>query len=206
MERRNWLAMLLGLAIVALVASLPVMAQVPTTPSPMETDPQYKTYVDTLTYWLQYYFKDDWQSRLTQILVPAPDQLKEEHDEVTSSGTPTWVSRIPGSERVVFTGLPDNSWWIDAWRQDLNGKWVKVSSWHPSDQLPGPVAGDMAINGKLPAPYVIRVHAKDGSDLLGGPRLILVTWTNGGGGTWAQEFNVPTLPMATQEQLSGLTY
>ena len=191
----------------ALVVPVPVvLAQAPGQ-ADLQVDPYYADYVATMAYWFESVAGDDWEVRLAQALVVPPDQSLEQYDEddVTDE-EPSWVGMLPGSERVVLMALPNNSWWIDTWRQDLDGSWVKVPSWHPSNQLPGPVAGDLVINGKLPAPYVIRVYDQSGAVLLNGARLLVVSWTNGNGGTWSQEFDVASLPMATEAQLSRLPW
>ena len=197
---------IVGLAVLLVVPASVVLAQ-PPGQADLQTDPYYAEYVSTMAYWFESMAGDDWQAKLADALVVAPDQSLEQYDEDdVSDEEPSWVGQIPGSERVVLTGLPNSSWWIDTWRQDLDGSWTKVPSWHPSDQLPGPVAGDLVINGKLPAPYVIQVHDKSGAVLVEGARLMVVSWTNGNGGTWSQQFDVASLPKATEEQLSKLPW
>lgn len=184
-----------------------VLAQAPSGQTALQTDPYYADYVDTLAYWFEYNHPDDWEARLSEALIEAPDQHREEKDDSDmQEDLPDWVKQIPGSERVVLTGLPADSWWIDIWRQDLNGAWSKIPSWRPADQLPSPVSGDVMINGKLPAPLVIRVCDKSGAVLLDGPKLMVVSWTNGGGGTWPQRLDVPSLPEATEQQVDRLPW
>ena len=50
---------------------------------------------------------------------------------------------------------------------------------------------------------MIQVHSKSGAVLMEGARLMVVSWTNGNGGTWSQQFDVASLPMATEEQLAS---
>jgi len=200
---------LVGIAALTVVLMTPasmVLAQAPGQ-ADLQADPYYASYVSTMTYWFKSVDPSNWETSLAQALVASPDQSLEQYDEDDTTDTePSWVGKIPGSERVVLTGLPNNSWWIDTWRQDLDGSWVKVPSWQPSNQLPGPVGGDLVINGKLPAPFVIQVHDQTGAVLLEGARLMVVSWTNGGGGTWNQQFDVASLPMATEEQLAKLPW
>ena len=94
---------------------------------------------------------------------------------------------------------------IDVWGLGLDAVWVKVPSIHPAGQAPGIVSADLATQGKLPGVYVIRVCDKAGAVLLDAPRLIVVSWTGGSGGTWQQLFDVPNLPEATEDMLSGIT-
>ena len=183
-----------------------VSAQVPPGQADLRSDPYYADYVDTVAYWFQSVDKENWESRLEQALIEAPDQdLEQYDDDDLLYNEPSWVRAVPGSERVVLTGLPLSSWWIDVWRQGLDGKWTKVPSWHPSDQLPSPVSGDLLINGKLPAPYIMLVHDKSGA-ALGEAKLFLVSWTQGSGGPWEQVFDFPNLPVAPEKQLSRLPW
>lgn len=204
----NWIVggMLIMLVSVMSAVAPAADAQVPLGQIDLRTDPRYSEYVNTVAYWFQNIDKQNWEQQLEQSLVEPPDQNLEQYDDDDwLYDQPSWVQRIPGSERVVLVGLPLNAWWIDVWRQDLNGTWTKVPAWHPSDQLPSPVSGDLLINGKLPAPYIIRVHDKSGATL-GEAKLLLVSWTQGNGGTWEQTFDFPNLPAAPEKQLNRLPW
>ncbi len=176
-------------------------------PAVPQVDPKMQPYVDALAYWFKSTSPNDWETRLAEALIPAPDQ-KQWPDDTTDpedEATPVTRPQVPGAEHVILTGVPNNTWWIDAWRLDLDGVWVKVPAWRPAGQLPGPVSGDLMTQGKLPGVYVLRVCDKSGAVLLEAPRMIVVSWTTGGGGTWSQTFDVPSLPKATADQLSHIT-
>jgi hypothetical protein len=177
-------------------------------PAMPAVDPKMQPYVDALAYWFKSTSPGDWAARLAEALIPAPDQKQHPDDdkaEPEDGATPVTRPPVPGAERVVLTGVPSNAWWIDAWRLDLDGTWVKVPSWRPADQLPASVSGDLTTQGKLPGVYVLRICDKSGAVLLESPRLIVVSWTSGSGGTWNQTFDVPGLPRATADQLSHIT-
>lgn len=199
------------LAILSIVLALFATAALAQGPAPAlpQVDPKMQPYVDALAYWFKSTSPKDWAARLAAALTPAPDQKRGPEDDVEpepeDEATPVTRPPVPGAERVVLTGVPNNAWWIDAWRLDLDGTWVKVPAWRPANQLPGPVLGDLMTQGKLPGVYVLRVCDKSGAVLLEAPRLIVVSWTAGSGGTWAQTFDVPSLPKATADQLSRIT-
>ncbi|GEM_PF-7023833 len=205
---KNWIVV--GVFIVlasAMIGAVPAAdAQVPPGQVDLRADPRYADYVDTVAYWFRSIDKENWEQRLEQALIEPPDQNLEQYDDDDLFyDEPAWLRRMPGSERVVLSGLPLSSWWIDVWRQDLDGTWTKVPAWRPADQLPSPVSGDLLINGKLPAPYIIRVHDKSGA-VLGEAKLLLVSWTQGNGGTWEQTFDFPNLPAAPEKQLNRLPW
>ena len=174
-------------------------------------DPKMQLYVDSLAYWFQSMGYEDWQARVDQALVAAPDQPqtpKEEdrdEDEDDDTDSDVLIPQFPSAERVYLAGVPGSAWWIDVWGLDLDATWVKVPAFHPAGQVPGLVSGDLATQGKLPGVYMIRVCDKSGAVLLDAPRLIVVSWTGGSGGTWQQLFDVPNLPKATADMLGGIT-
>ncbi len=176
-----------------------------------QVDPKMQPYVDALAYWFQSMGYEDWQARVDQALVAAPDQPqtpKEEdrdEDEDDDTDSDVLIPQFPSAERVYLAGVPGSAWWIDVWGLDLDATWVKVPAFHPAGQVPGLVSGDLATQGKLPGVYMIRVCDKSGAVLLDAPRLIVVSWTGGSGGTWQQLFDVPNLPKATADMLSGIT-
>ena len=111
------LCLLIGCAVaIAMVAlsGAQMLAQAPPGQPDLRADPYYADYVDTLAYWFQYNYEDDWQTRLSEALIVAPDQnLEEKDDDDMQNEKPSWVRQIAGAEHVVLTGLPDNSWSID---------------------------------------------------------------------------------------------
>jgi hypothetical protein len=177
-----------------------------------EVDPKMQPYVDALAYWFQSMGYEDWQARVDQALVAAPDQPRnpdadrdEDEDEDDDKDPEAFIPQFPSAERVYLAGVPGSAWWIDVWGLDLDATWVKVPAFHPAGQVPGVVSGDLVTQGKLPGVYVIRVCDKSGAVLLDAPRLIVVSWTGGSGGTWQQLFDVPNLPKATADMLGGIT-
>jgi hypothetical protein len=206
MVGKRVVAILAVLSIVLALFATAALAQGPA-PALPQVDPKMQPYVDALAYWFKSTNPKDWAARLAAALIPAPDQKQGPGDTTKPEDEATPVTRppLPGAERVVLTGVPNNTWWIDAWQLDLDGTWVKVPSWRPANQLPGPVTGDLMTQGKLPGVYVLRACDKSGAVLLETPRLIVVSWTTGSGGTWAQTFDMPNLPKATTDQLSHIT-
>jgi hypothetical protein len=191
----------LALCVPVVVAQGP--APVPTIPP--ASDKLSQAYLDALTYWYKHYFGEDWQTKMALALTPEPDyDQRATDDKGNPPKAPEFVIQAPTAERVTLTGLPANSWWIDCWRLELNGTWTTVPAWRPAMAAPGPVEGDLEIQGKLPGFYVLRVCDKTGAVLLGEPKVILVSWTGGSGNRWQQTFDVPTLPKATPEMLAGI--
>jgi hypothetical protein len=173
-----------------------------------QVDPKMQPYVDALAYWFQSMGYEDWQARVAQALVAAPDQDQNpevDEDEDDDADADLYIPQVPSAERVHLAGVPGNAWWIDVWGLDLGATWVKVPAIHPANQAPEVVSADLATQGKLPGVYVIRVCDQTGAVLLDAPRLIVVSWTGGSGGTWQQLFDVPNLPKATADMLSGIT-
>ena len=162
-----------------------------------------QSYIDALTYWYRHYFPQDWQAKLNEALTPEPswDQLQAHEDKPKDA--PNYITNNPQAEQAIFTGVPANAWWMDAWRMELDGSWTKTPAIHPAGQAPGPVTADLMIQGKLPGVYVIRVVDRSGA-VIGEPKLIVLLWTHGTGGTWPQYFDVPTLPAATTGQLVNI--
>jgi hypothetical protein len=173
------------LVVVALVLSVsaPVVSADPPAPQLPGGITVSQTYVNTLTYWFKANFPQDWQARLAAALNPALAITK-------NSGL---------SESVLLNGLPANTWWIDVWHQELNGAWTPQQAIRPAAIVPNPVKVDMAIQGTLPGVIVIRACDKTGMALAGGAKLLVVM--PGGG---LQGLNVPTLPAATADQVTGL--
>ena len=197
----------------AVVLSLLLVVFAPATSAQVpQVDPKMQPYVDALAYWFQSMGYEDWEARVAQSLVAAPDQERdpdldkdESEDDDDDTRRDPYIPQFPGAERVYLAGVPGNAWWIDVWGLGLDGMWVKVPSIHPAGQAPGFVSADLATQGKLPGVYVIRVCDQSGAVLLDAPRLIVVSWTGGSGGTWQQLFDVPNLPKATAEMLGGIT-
>jgi hypothetical protein len=208
MKRTLWLVSIVTVVTVALALCAPVAgAQGPASvpPIPPASDKLSQAYLDALTYWYKLYFPVDWQTKMALALTPEPDyDQRATDDENKPPKAPEFVVRAPTAERVTLTGLPANSWWIDCWRLELSGTWTTVSAWRPAMAAPGPVEGDLAIQGKLPGIYVLRVCDKTGAVLLGEPKVILVSWTGGSGNRWPQIFDVPGLPKATADMLQNI--
>ena len=145
-----------------------------------------QAYIDALTYWFKTYSPKDWATQLNWALSPA-----------SNTGRAT-------SAHVILTGVPANTWWIDAWRLELNGVWTNAGSgwsFHVVGQAPNPVHGNLMIQGELPGVYVIRACEKAGGVLAGGPRLLVVASTDAA----AQTFDLPSLPAPTADQLANIT-
>lgn len=147
-----------------------------------------QAYIDALTYWYKLYFKSDWEQRLNDALTPP------------SVGNDKAVQ----NERVMFTGVPANAQWIDCWKLELNGRWTTLSAFRPA-QSSSPVTGDLAVEGRLPGVFVLRVCDRTGQVLAGGPKLIVVSWTGGRGGAALQTFDIPSVPVATPAMLAGIS-
>jgi hypothetical protein len=146
-----------------------------------------QTYIDAVTYWYKQVFPQDWATRVSWALNPT---------KATSNGLQ--------SAHVVLMGVPANTWWINAWRMEFSGSWTSgTSGWsfHPVGQAPGPVGGDLAIQGYLPGVYIVRACDKTGAVLVNGPRLMVVSRTTG----TAQTFDLNALPAPTTDQLAGVT-
>jgi hypothetical protein len=142
-----------------------------------------QTYIDTLTYWYQQVYPQDWNARLTDALNPRPGVTKA----------------TAQSQAVVFNGVPGNAWWINVARQELNGSWTTIPSLRPAGAAPGPVRADLMIEGTLPGVYVLRACDQTGVVLANGPKLVVVA-----PGT-TQTFDFSTLPAATAAQLANIT-
>lgn len=209
MKEKLWFVSVVTVVMAVLALSAPVAgaqdpAPVPTIPP--ASDKLSQAYLDALTYWYKFYFEDqEWQTKMALALTPEPDyDQRATDDKGNPPKAPEFVMRAPTAERVTLIGLPADSWWIDCWRLELNGTWTTVPAWRPAMAAPGPVEGDLAIQGKLPGVYVLRVCDKSGAVLLGEPKVILVSWTGGSGNRWNQVFDVPTLPKATQDMLANI--
>ncbi len=210
MKGKLWLVSVVTVVAAMLVLCVPMAraqspASVPAIPP--ASDKLSQAYLDALTYWYKFYYGDqDWQTKMALALTPEPDyDQRATDDEGKVPKAPEFVIHAPTAERVTLTGLPADSWWIDCWRLELDGKWTTVPAWRPQSYLPGPVEGDLAIQGKLPGLYVLRVCDRSGAVLLGEPKVILVSWTGGSGNRWNQVFDVPSLPKATAEMLANIT-
>jgi hypothetical protein len=144
-----------------------------------------RPYLDALTYWYKQITPDDWATHLNWALSPA-----------TSGGA-------GASQHVILTGVPADTWWIDAWRLELDGTWTNAGSgwsFHVVGQAPNPVHGNLMRQGDLPGVYVLRACDRTGAVLVGGPRLLVVTWA----GDAAQTFDLPSLPAPAAEQLDQI--
>jgi len=190
------LSLVLTLAVPVTHAQVPV----PGIPGGVQAS---QAYVDALTYWYKHYFPQDWQTRLTAALTPEPSWDQLQSNESKPKNAPSFITNNPQAEQAIFTGVPANAWWMDAWSMELDGSWTKTPAIHPAGQAPGPVTADLMIQGKLPGVYVIRVVDKSGA-LIGEPKLIVLSWTHGTGGTWQQTFDVPSLPAALADQLANI--
>jgi hypothetical protein len=195
------------LAVVSLVLAVaaPVALAAEPLPAAPQADPKMQPYADALAYWFQSVGDKDWQTRVTEALTPAPDQLVGTKVDEKNADPAVTRPQFPEAERVYLTGVPATAWWIDVWRLELDGQWTKVPAIHPAGQAPSPVSADLSTQGKLPGVYVIRVVDKSGSVLLDAPRMLVESWTAGHGGTWQQTFDVPSLPKALASQLSQIT-
>jgi hypothetical protein len=175
---------------------VPIVVSAPTIMLPGNVTAS-QTYLDTLTYYFKCCFPNDWENQLTQALNAPPlvDRVKQGGKMVPNSASD------PQSTHVILTGVPANGWWIDAYRLELNGTWNKVfgHSFKPAGKAPGPVDGDLMLQGTLPEAYVIRVCERAGA-VVAGPKLLVIKWSGGA----AQTFNVPALPDATADQLAGI--
>jgi hypothetical protein len=144
-----------------------------------------QTYVDVVTYWYKQIFPQDWSTRLDSALNPP-----------IAGNTST-------SAHVILTGVPANTWWIDAWRLEFDGTWTNSGSgwsFHVVGQAPNPVHGNLMLQGYLPEAYIVRACEKTGAVLAGGPKLLVVTRTGGE----AVTFDLPSLPVPTAEQLASV--
>ena len=158
-----------------------------------------QAYIDALTYYYKCCFPNDWENQLNQALAAPLLVDKEKRGGKMRLAATT----DPQSTHVTLTNVPATAWWIDAWRLELNGTWTKVTghSLRPAGQAPGPVDGDLMLQGTLPEPYVIRVCERAGSVLAGGPKLLVIKWASGAG----QTFDLSALPAATADQLAKIT-
>lgn len=187
---------------IVLVSIVPVASAKAPDPIIPAVPAQMQPYVDALVYWLKSMGYSDWEVRAGQMLKDITDQannvdLGDVHENTRQS---------PGStgERVYLTGVPESVWWIDVWRLDLNGKWSKMPSMQPGGVPPEPVTADLSTQGKMPGIYVVRVCDKTGAVLLEAPRVILVSWTKGSGGTWQQIFDLANMPKPTETMLASI--
>ncbi len=185
MNLRSGLYSLVALSL-ALTLFAPVAAA--QTPTPIQLPggaTVSQTYIDVVTYWYQQSFPEDWATR------------------VASALNPPLTGHDATSAHVILTGVPANTWWIDAWRLEFNGSWTNSGSgwsFHVVGQAPNPVHGNLMLQGYLPEAYVVRACDKDGAVLAGGPKLLVVTRTGGE----AVTFDLPSLPAPTTEQLDNI--
>lgn len=196
----RWIGLALILFLLLVALAPPVAAQI------AAVDPKMQPYVDALAYWFQSMGYEDWQKRVAEALVAAPDQQRDPdlNEDRNEDEPEPYIPQFPGAERIFLAGVPASAWWIDVWGLELDGRWVKVPAIHPAGQAPGLVTADLATQGKLPGVYVLRVCDRTGAVLLAAPRLIVVSWTGGSGGTWQQLFDMPNMPRATPDMLSGI--
>lgn len=64
------ICLLIGFAVAISFVALSgaqVLAQAPPGQPDLQADPFYADYVDTLAYWFQYNYEDDWQTRLSKL-------------------------------------------------------------------------------------------------------------------------------------------
>ena len=83
-----------------------------------EVDPKMQPYVDALAYWFQSMGYEDWQARVDQALVAAPDQPRNpekdrDEDEDGDTDPDVLIPRFPSAERVYLAGVLGSAWWID---------------------------------------------------------------------------------------------
>ena len=117
---------IVALAVVLAAPASVVLAQAPGQ-ADLQADPYYADYVSTMAYWFESVGGNDWQAKLAEALVVAPDQSLEQYDEDdVADEEPSWVRTDSRVRAGRSTGLPSSSWWIDTWRQDLDGSWTKV--------------------------------------------------------------------------------
>ena len=144
-----------------------------------------QTYIDVVTYWYQQSFPQDWATHVASALNPPAG------------------GNAATSAHVILTGVPAETWWIDAYRLEFNGNWTNSGSgwsFHVVGQAPNPVHGNLMLQGYLPEAYVIRACDKNGAVLVGGPKLLVVTRTGGE----AITFDLPSLPAPTAAQLADI--
>jgi hypothetical protein len=198
MNAQNRLSTVLVLLIMAMILNVPIVVSAPTISLPGNVTAS-QTYIDVLTYYYQCCFAKDWQTQMAGALNAPPlvDKQKNVKGKMVATS-----STDPQSTHVVLAGVPANAWWIDAWRLELNGTWTKIlgHSFKPASKAPGPVDGDLTLQGTLPTPYVIRVCDRAGGVLAGSPKLLVIRWAGGE----AQKFDVSALPVASPDQLAAI--